>query len=96
LFIKAEHPPNPDTGFETMRKTIVALALAAAALAAGTSASQAHYYHGYGYNSYGYNSYGYNSYSYSYQPTYYCHTITYSVWDDYSCSYVYRTKEVCG
>ena len=77
-----------------MRKTLIALALAATALTAGTSASQA----GYGHH-YGYNSYGYNSYSYGYQQTYYqptCHTITFSVWDEYSCSYVYRSKEVCN
>ena len=74
-----------------MRKTIIALALAAAALAAGTSASQAHYYHGYGYN-YGYQpTYTYQTY---YQPV--CHSVTFSVWDAYSCSYVYRTKEICG
>ena len=73
-----------------MRKTLIALALAAAALTAGTSASQAGYGHHYGYNSY---SYGYQQ-TYYYQPT--CHTITFSVWDEYSCSYVYRTKEVCN
>jgi len=69
-----------------MRKTIIALALAGAALTAGTSASQAGYYHNYGYN-------------YGYQPTYYyqpvCHTVTFRVWDDYSYTYVYRTKQVC-
>ena len=71
-----------------MRNTIIALALAAAALTAGTSASEAHYY-----------SYGYDNYSYSYQQTYYqptCHYVTFSVYDDYSCQYVYRTKEVCN
>jgi len=71
-----------------MRKTLIALALAAAALAGGTSASQAGYYHNDGYN-----------YGYSYQPTYYyqpvCRTITFRVWDDYSYTYVYRTKQVC-
>ena len=75
-----------------MRKTLIALALAAAALAGGTSASQAGYGHHYGYNSYGYSS--------GYQPTYYyqpvCHTVTFQVWDDYSYTYVYRTKEVCN
>ena len=77
-----------------MRKTLLALALAAAALTAGTSASQAGYGHHYGYNSY---DYGYQP-TYTYQ-TYYqpvCHTVTFSVWDEYSCSYVYRTKEVCN
>ena len=73
-----------------MRKTLIALALAAAALAGGTSASQA----GYGHH------YGYNSYSYGYQPTYYyqpvCHTVTFQVWDDYSYTYVYRTRQVCN
>jgi len=70
-----------------MRKTLIALALAAAALAGGTSASQAGYGHSYGYN-------------YGYQPTYYyqpvCHTVTFQVWDDYSYTYVYRTKQVCN
>ena len=73
-----------------MRNTIIALALAAAALTAGTSASEAHYYG---------NSYGYDNYSYGYQQTYYqptCHYVTFSVYDDYSCQYVYRTKEVCN
>ena len=71
-----------------MRKTLIALALAAAALTAGTTASQAHYY-----------SYGYDNYSYGYQQTYYqptCHHVTFSVYDEYSCQYVYRTKQVCN
>ena len=74
-----------------MRNTIIALALAAAALTAGTSASQAGYGYGYGHH------YSYQpSYNY-YQPTYYsCHTISFQVWDDYSCQYVYRTKQVCN
>ena len=73
-----------------MRKTIIALALAAAALTAGTSASQAGY--GYGYH----NSYSYGYQQTYYQPTYYCHYVTFQVYDDYSCSYVYRTKQVCN
>ena len=73
-----------------MRKTLISLALAAAALTVGVSASEAHYgNYGYGY------SYGYQQ-SY-YAPTYYsCHTITFRVYDEYSCEYVYRTKEVCN
>ena len=73
-----------------MRNTIIALALAAAALTAGTSASQAHYYNSYGYNS----GYGYGYQQSYYQPT--CHYVTFSVYDEYSCQYVYRTKEVCN
>ena len=72
-----------------MRNTLIALALAAAALTAGTSASQAGYGH----------SYGYDNYSYGYQQTYYqptCHYVTFSVYDEYSCQYVYRTKQVCN
>jgi hypothetical protein len=89
-------PRGPGLGQTKMRNTLIALALAAAALAAGTSASQA------GYNSYGYNSYGYSSgYSsdYSYQQTYYqptCHYVTFQVYDEYSCQYVTRTKQVCS
>ena len=76
-----------------MRKTLLALTLAAAALTAGTSASQAGYGHNYGYNSHGYGSdYGYQQ-SY-YQPT--CHYVTFQVYDEYSCQYVTRTKEVCN
>ena len=75
-----------------MRNTIIALALAAAALTAGTSASQAGYGHGY-------RSYGYDNYSYGYQQTYYqphyCRTVSFRVWDDYACEYVYRTKQIC-
>jgi len=77
-----------------LRKTLLAATLAAGALFAATTGSQAHYYGG-GYG--GYHNYGY-SYRY-YQPTYNyysCRTITFSVWDDYSCSYVYRTKQICG
>ena len=68
-----------------MRNTIIALALAAAALTAGTSASQA--------------GYGHRYHSYGYQQTYYqptCHYVTFSVYDEYSCQYVYRTKQVCN
>jgi len=59
-----------------------------------TTASEAGYrHHGYGYG------YG-NSYDYGYQQTYYqphyCQTVSFRVWDDYSCEYVYRTKEVCN
>ena len=75
-----------------MRNTIIALALAAAALTAGTSASQA----GYGHR---YHSYGYDIYSYGYQQTYYqptCHYVSFQVYDEYSCQYVYRTKQVCN
>jgi len=76
-----------------MRKTILALVLAAGALGAATTASEAHYR----YNS----GYGYDSgYSYGYQQTYYqphyCHTVSFQVYDEYSCEYVYRTKEVCN
>ena len=74
-----------------MRNTIIALALAAAALTAGTSASQAGYGHSYGYDNY---SYGYQQ-TY-YQPSYYCHTVTFRVYDEYACEYVYRTKQVCN
>ena len=75
-----------------MRNTLIALALAAAALTAGTSASQA----GYGHR---YHSYGYDNYSYGYQQTYYqptCHYVSFQVYDEYSCQYVYRTKQVCN
>ena len=81
LFIEAAHRRGPRTGPTSMRNTIIALALAAAALAAGTSASQAGY--GYGYHTY-------------YQPSYYCHTVTFRVYDEYACEYVYRTKQVCN
>ena len=75
-----------------MRKTLIALALAVTALTAGTSASEAHYrYGGYGYG-YGYSNYGYHQ-TYYYQPS--CHYVSYRVYDDYACEYVYRTKEVC-
>ena len=84
-------PPRTRTRTTTMRNTIIALALAAAALTAGTSASQAGYGHSYGYDNY---SYGYQQ-TY-YQPTYYCHTVTFQVYDEYSCQYVYRTKQVCN
>ena len=88
-------PREPRTGSVTMRKTLIALALAAAALTAGTSASQAGY--GYGYHSYYQPSYTYYQPSYTYyQPTYYCHTVTFQVYDEYSCEYVYRTKQVCN
>ena len=95
LFIDAAHPAEPEIRIKIMRKTLLALALAAAALTAGTSASQAGYGHHYGYNSYNY-GYSYNYQPTYYQPTYYCHTVTVTVWDDYSCSYVYRTKQVCN
>ena len=75
-----------------MRKTILALVLAAGALGVATTASEAGYrHHGYGY--------GYGDSS-GYQQTYYqpryCQTVSFRVWDDYSCEYVYRTKEVCS
>ncbi|MDQ0473336.1 hypothetical protein [Labrys wisconsinensis] len=74
-----------------MRKTLLALVLAAGALGAATTASEAHY------RSYG--GYGYGGYNYGYQQTYYqpsyCRTVSFRVWDDYSCEYVYRTKEIC-
>ena len=77
-----------------MRKTILALVLAAGALGVATTASEA----GYGHHGYGY-GYG-NSYDYGYQQTYYqpryCRTVSFRVWDDYSCEYVYRTKEICN
>lgn len=74
-----------------MRKTLLTLAVAAAALTAGISASQAG---GYGYD----NDYD-SGYTPSYHATYYqpsCHTVTVRVYDEYSCEYVYRTKEVCN
>ena len=75
-----------------MRNTLLALVLAAGALGVATTASEAHYRYG-GY-SYGYdNSYGYQQ---TYYQPHYCHTVSFSVWDDYSCQYVYRTKEVCN
>ena len=76
-----------------MRNTLLALVLAAGALGVATTASEAHYR----YNSYGYgDSYGYGYQQTYYQPTYYCHTVTFQVYDEYSCQYVYRTKEVCN
>ena len=78
-----------------IRKTLLAATLAAGALFSATTGSQAHYYGG-GYGHY----YGGYNYSYRYaQPTYNyysCHTVSFQVWDDYSCTYVYRTKQICG
>jgi hypothetical protein len=67
--------------------------LAASALGAASSGASAH---GYG-HSYGY-SYDYQP---SYEPTYQvssyysCRTVSFQVWDEYSCQYVIRTKEIC-
>ena len=79
-----------------LRKTLLAVTLAAGALVAATTGSQAHYYGG------GYGGYNYG-YSYSYRPhynyynSYYsCRLVSYRVWDDYYGYYVYRTKRICG
>jgi hypothetical protein len=81
-----------------LRKTLLAVTLAAGALVAATTGSQAGYGYGHGYN-YGY-SYRYQpsySYSYGYQPYYYnCRYVKYRVYDDYYGYYVYRTKKICG
>ena len=95
-----------------MRKLGLAVALAASVAVTGCTTYPDQYgYDPYGYNNgyynngyygNGYNSgYGYDSgYSYGYQQTYYqphyCHTVSFQVYDEYSCEYVYRTKEVCN
>ena len=73
-----------------MRKTLLALVLAAGALGVATTASEAGYrHHGYG-----------NGYGYGYQQTYYqpryCRFVSFRVWDEYSYEYVYRTKKICN
>lgn len=76
-----------------MRKTILALTLAAGALGVASSASQA----GYGGGGYGYGG-GYRGY---YKPHYYrsyyapCHWIKKRVWSDYYYRYIYVNKKVC-
>ena len=76
-----------------MRNTLLALVLAAGALGVATTASQA----GYGHHGYQ-QSYDYQpSYDYQQTSSYYdCRTVSFRVWDEYSCEYVYRTKEVCN
>ena len=81
-----------------MRNTLIALFLAASALGAASTGASAGYGHGHGY---GY-SYDYQpSYQPSYEPTYQvstyysCNTVSFQVWDEYTCQYVIRTKQIC-
>jgi hypothetical protein len=77
-----------------MRKTILALAIAAGALGAATAASQAGYYgggHGYGYGG----GYGYHKPHYRYSNYSNCHYVKKRIWSDYYYRYIYRTKRVC-
>jgi hypothetical protein len=82
---------------KTMRKVLLTLAFAASALTAATTASRADDCD-YGYNTY--NS-GYAA-SYrvarTYTTTTYsdCRTVTFRVYDDYSGTYVYRSRTVCN
>ena len=79
-----------------MRNTLLAHFLAASALGAASTGASAGYGHGHGY------SYDYQpSYQPSYEPTYQvstyysCNTVSFQVWDEYSCQYVIRTKQIC-
>jgi hypothetical protein len=75
-----------------MRKTLLALVLAAGALGVATTASEAHYRSYGGYGGYSYGGYGYQQ---TYYQPHYCRTVSFRVWDDYACEYVYRTKQIC-
>jgi hypothetical protein len=77
-----------------MRKTLLALAIAAGALGAATTASQAGYYGGgHGYYKPHYKPYYKPYYRYSGYSN--CHYVKKRFWSDYHYRYIYRTKRVC-
>lgn len=86
-----------------MRKVLLTLAFAASAFAAATVTSRAddcdYGYDNSGYYASGYSA-GYSSYrvAHTYTATTYydCRTVTYRVWDDYSGTYIVRTRTVCN
>ena len=78
-----------------MRKTLLTVAFAVGVLTAATTASLADDCdYGYSNNSYS-NSYSVTQ-TYSRTTYYDCRTVSYRVWDDYSQTYIYRTREVCN
>ena len=79
-----------------MRNTLIALVLAASALGAASSGASAGYGHRHGYIQ------RLRRPTTSYEPTYQvstyysCNTVSFQVWDEYSCQYVIRTKQICN